>query len=112
MKIPGTKKKTWDKTSIEWKFEWNHCEGDTLDTLIDNDLPLKRTKQQIINDPSPELPNYIKPLYPINKKKLKRQIEAGKFKKFLQMLTALQVNISFCDALEKMHVYAKFMNNF
>lgn len=36
-------------------------------------------------------------------------MEVGKFKKFIEMLTSLQVNIPFCDALEQMLVYAKFM---
>lgn len=38
-------------------------------------------------------------------------MEVGKFKKFMEMLTTLQFNIPFCDALEKMHVYAKFMKD-
>ncbi|XP_050875912.1 uncharacterized protein LOC127079571 [Lathyrus oleraceus] len=43
------------------------------------------------------------------KKKSKREMEVRQFKKFMEMLTMLQVNIPFCDALEQMHVYAKFM---
>lgn len=35
-------------------------------------------------------------------------MEVGQFKKFMKMLTALQVNIPFCD-VEQMPVYAKFM---
>lgn len=36
-------------------------------------------------------------------------MEVGQFKNFMEMLTALQVNIPFCDAFEQMLVYAKFM---
>lgn len=33
----------------------------------------------------------------------------GQFKSFMEMLTALQVNVLFCDALEQMPVHVKFM---
>ena len=36
-------------------------------------------------------------------------MEVGQFKKFMEMLTALQVNIPFCDALEQIPLYIKFM---
>ncbi|XP_050895182.1 uncharacterized protein LOC127101782 [Lathyrus oleraceus] len=36
-------------------------------------------------------------------------MEVGQFTKFMEILTVLQVNIPFCDALEQMSVYAKFM---
>ena len=36
-------------------------------------------------------------------------MEVGQFKKFMEMLTTLQVNIPFYDALEQILVYAKFM---
>lgn len=36
-------------------------------------------------------------------------MEVGKFKTFMEMLIALQINIPFCDALEEMSIYAKFM---
>lgn len=45
----------------------------------------------------------------MNKKKPKRELEVGHLKKFMEMLTALQVNIPFCDALEQIPGYAKFM---
>lgn len=41
----------------------------------------------------------------------KKDEKEGKFKKFLEMLTQLQVNISFREALEKMSVYAKFVKD-
>ncbi|XP_050890825.1 uncharacterized protein LOC127096274 [Lathyrus oleraceus] len=93
-----------DEVSDETLKKW-----ETLDKLIDKDSPFQRTKNQIINEPNPPLPDYIKPPYPSNKKKPKREIEVGQFKKFMEMLTTLQVNIPFCDALEKMSVYAKFV---
>lgn len=83
--------------------------GETLDKFIDKDSPFRRTKQQITNEPTPDLPDYIKQRYPYIKKKLKREIEVGQFKKFMKMLTVLQVNIMFCDAQEQIPVYAKFM---
>lgn len=72
---------------------------ETLEKFIDKDSPFRRTKK-IINEPNPYLPNYIKPHYPIIKKKLKREMEMRLFKKFMEMLTMLQVNILFYDALE------------
>ncbi|XP_050876135.1 uncharacterized protein LOC127079810 [Lathyrus oleraceus] len=45
---------------------------------------------QNLNDPNPELPDYIKPLYPIIKKKLIHEEEARMFAKFKEMLTTLQ----------------------
>lgn len=66
-------------------------------------------KNQILNEPNPSLPDYIKLMYPLNKKNPKREMEVEKFKRFMEMLTTLQVNIPFCDALAKMFVYAKFM---
>lgn len=83
--------------------------GETLHKFIDKDSPFRRTKKQIINEPNPDLPDYIKPPYPLIKKKPNRKLEVGKFKKFMEILTALQVNIPFCDALEQMPVYVKFI---
>lgn len=87
----------------------NYERGEPLDKLIDKDSPFRRTKNQIINEPNPHFPDYIKPPYPLSKKKSKRELEVGQFKKFMEMLIALQVNIPFCDALEQMSIYAKFM---
>lgn len=36
-------------------------------------------------------------------------MEVWQFKKFMEMLIALQLNILFCDALEQIPIYAKFM---
>lgn len=54
--------------------------GDKLDKFIDKDSPFRRTKQQIINEPNPDLPNYIKPPNPFIKKKPKREMEVGSLK--------------------------------
>ncbi|XP_050875549.1 uncharacterized protein LOC127079170 [Lathyrus oleraceus] len=64
--------------------------GFTLDQLIDKNPPWRRTKKQILNDPNPEFPYYIKPPYPIIKKKLDQDDEAGMFVKFKEMLAKLQ----------------------
>lgn len=36
-------------------------------------------------------------------------MEMGKYKKFMEMFTKLQVSNPFCESLEKMLVYANFM---
>lgn len=33
----------------------------------------------------------------------------GQLKKFMEMLTKIQVNVPLCEALEQMPIYAKFM---
>ncbi|XP_058754783.1 uncharacterized protein LOC131627943 [Vicia villosa] len=83
--------------------------GYTFDRFIDNNSPFRRTKEEILNERNPELPNYIKPPYPILKKTHKKEIKRNKFKKFMDMLKKIQVNIPFCEALEKIPIYAKFM---
>ncbi|XP_050920394.1 uncharacterized protein LOC127138032 [Lathyrus oleraceus] len=93
-----------DEVSNETLEKW-----ETLVKLIDKDSPFRRSKNQILNEPNPHLSDYIRPPYHLNKKKPKIKMEVGKFKKFMEMLTALQVNIPFCDALKKILVYAKFM---
>lgn len=84
-------------------------EGETLDKFINKDSPFRRIKSQILNESNPHLPDYIKPSYPLNKKNPKIEVEVGMFKKFMEMLTVLQVNIPFCDAFEQISVYTKFM---
>lgn len=49
--------------------------GDTLDKLIDKNSPLRRTKNQILNEPNHDLSYYVKPPYPILKKKPKKKME-------------------------------------
>ncbi|XP_050908489.1 uncharacterized protein LOC127122147 [Lathyrus oleraceus] len=41
----------------------------TIDKIIDENSPWRRTKKLILNEPNPYLSNYIKPLYSIIKKK-------------------------------------------
>lgn len=57
----------------------------TLDQLIDKNSPLRRAKKQVLSDPNPEWPDYIKPLYHITKTKLVHENEAGMFEKFKEM---------------------------
>lgn len=45
------------------------------------------TKNKILNEPNPPLPDYKKPRYPIIKKKVVHEDEAGIFQKFKQVLT-------------------------
>lgn len=82
--------------------------GETLDKFTNKDSPFRRTKNQNLNEPNPPLLDYTKPSYPLNKKKPRREMEVGQFKKFMEIFTVLQVNISFCEAWEQMPVYAKF----
>lgn len=70
-----------------------------------NDIPLTK----ILNEPKPELPNYIKQPYLNLKKKPKKEKEMFQFKKFMNMLNKIHVNIPFCEALEQIPVYAKLM---
>lgn len=51
--------------------------GETLDKFIDKDSSFRRTKNQIINEPTPLLSDYIKPPYPLSKKRPKREMEVG-----------------------------------
>lgn len=50
--------------------------GATIDQLIDKNSPWRRTKKHILNDSNPNLPDYLKTLYPIIKKKSVHEDEA------------------------------------
>lgn len=63
-----------------------------------------------MSEPNPELSDYIKPLYPIIKKKLVQDDEAGMFAKFKEILATLQVHISFHEILELIPKFIKFMH--
>lgn len=63
-----------------------------------------------MSDPNPESPDYIKPPYPIIKKKLVHKDEEGMLEKFKEMLTTLQVSISFYEILELIPKFDKFMH--
>lgn len=105
------------KKEVEGKLEGEKSEeigdeevrGDTIDKFIYKNSPLKRTKKQILNEPNPELLDYITPSYPILKMKPKLEMKVDQFKKFMDILTKIQVNIPFVEALEYMLVYVKFM---
>ena len=43
------------------------------------------------------------------KKIPKKEKKVDQFKKFMEMLNEIHVNIPFCEALEQIYVYAKFM---
>ncbi|XP_050892563.1 uncharacterized protein LOC127098101 [Lathyrus oleraceus] len=64
--------------------------GVTIEQLKDKISPWRRTKKKILNDLNPELSYYIKPPYPIIKKKPVHENEAGLFAKFKEMLITLQ----------------------
>ncbi|XP_050909913.1 uncharacterized protein LOC127123760 [Lathyrus oleraceus] len=83
--------------------------GVTFDQLIDENRPWRRTKKQILTEPNPSLPDYIKPSFPIIKKKPIQEDEAVVFPKFKEMLTTPQVSISFHEILELMPKSVKFM---
>jgi hypothetical protein len=51
----------------------------------------------------------VKLPYPHIRKKKER--EEGQFKRFVELLGNLQINVPFNEALEQMPVYAKFMKD-
>ncbi|XP_050910031.1 uncharacterized protein LOC127123897 [Lathyrus oleraceus] len=59
--------------------------GVIIDQLIDKNSPWKRTKKKILN-----LPDYIKPPYPIIQKKLVHEDGTIMFEKFKEVLTQLR----------------------
>lgn len=63
-----------------------------------------------MNDPNPDLPDYVKPPYSFIKKKPPYEDEAGLYTRFSEILTKLQVNISFHEVLEVMSKFSKFMS--
>lgn len=82
--------------------------GVIIEKLIDKNSHWRRTKKQIMNDPNPKLPDYVKLTYPIIKKPLQED-EAWLFVRFKEMLIEVKVSISFREVLELMHKFAKFM---
>ena len=64
----------------------------TIDQLIDKNSHYRRTEKQILTEPNPSLPDYIKPSFPIIKKKPIQEDEAVVFPKFKEMLTTPQAN--------------------
>jgi len=84
-------------------------EGEKSEKLIDEDSILRKSKSQIVKDgDKPQVvPSYVKLPYPHLAKKNKK--EESQFKKFMELFSQLQVNIPFSEALDQMHVYAKFM---
>lgn len=62
-----------------------------------------------MNESNLKLPDYIKPSYSFLKKRPKKEKEVSPFKKSIEILNKILVNIPFCEALELMHVYAKFI---
>lgn len=85
--------------------------GHTLNQFIDRYSPLRKTKDQILDNLKPPLPDYVKPPYHVVKKKQKHDMKIGQYKKFMEMLRKIQVNISLWDAHEQMSTYAKFMKD-
>lgn len=83
--------------------------GVTIEQLIDKNSHWRRNKKQILNDPNLKLHDYIKPHYPIIKKKPLQEDEAGLFTKFKEMMTTLQVSILFHEVMERMPKFYKFM---
>lgn len=64
----------------------------TIEKFIDKNSTWRRTKKKILNDPNPELPDYVKPPYPFIKKKPLQGDKSGLFTRFKEMLTKLQVS--------------------
>lgn len=63
--------------------------GVTLDHFFDKKSTWRRMKKQILTEPNPHLPDYIKPPFPIIKNKLVQEDEAMGFAKFNEMLEIL-----------------------
>ncbi|XP_050889027.1 uncharacterized protein LOC127094210 [Lathyrus oleraceus] len=79
--------------------------GVTIEQLIDKKSPWRRTKKQILNDHNPELPNCVKPPYPLIKKRPLQEDEAWLFTGFKEMLTKLQELLTVIkQKLDKEHV--------
>ena len=114
-KLKRLKREKFEEKDGEIEKEESGNQGDeeergvTLDYFIDKNSPWKRTKDQIMNEPNPTLPDYIKPPYPIIKKKLVQEDEAWMFEKFKDMLKQLQVSLSLHEILELIPKFAKFM---
>lgn len=83
--------------------------GVTIEQLMDENSPWRRTKKQTLNNPNLDLPDYIKLSYPIIKKKPLQEDEAWLFARFKEMLAKLQVSIYFHEVLELMPKFSKFM---
>lgn len=62
-----------------------------------------------MNEPNPPLSDYIKPLFSLIKKKRIHKDDTGMFEKFKEVLTQLQVSISFHETLELISKFSKFM---
>lgn len=79
----------------EIKKEENRNQGDeenkgvTLDYFIGKNSPWKRTKDQMLNEQNPPLPDYLKLPYPIIKRKPVNEDEARMFENFKYMLKQL-----------------------
>lgn len=84
----------------------------TIGQLIDKNSPWRRTKKKILNEPNPELSDYIKPPYPIIKKKPLQEDDTRLFSRFNEMLTKLEVSIYFHEVLELIPKFSKFMKAF
>jgi hypothetical protein len=68
--------------------------------LIDEESILRKTKSQLLEEGGKRqvVPSYVKLPYPYLEKK--KEKEAGQFKKFMELLSQLQVNIPFSEAIE------------
>lgn len=106
-------KKTIQEGMIEREEKENQGDEEeievTLDHLVNKNYPWRRTKKQILTKPNPLLQGYIKPPFPIIKKKLVQEVEVAMFASFKKMLAILQVNISFHEILELMFKFVMFM---
>lgn len=88
------------KGQKSYKISVEEIRGYTLDQFIDKNPLFKIMKKQILTKPNNELPYYIKPPYLILKRKQKKEMQVGQFKKLMEMLNKIWVNIPFCEALE------------
>ncbi|KAK2436917.1 hypothetical protein QL285_021877 [Trifolium repens] len=103
-RVEGEKSENGKKENTEGEVE-------KREKLIDTDSILRKSKAQLLKEHGKEqvIPSYVKLPYPHIRKKKER--EEGQFKRFVELLGNLQINVPFSEALEQMPVYAKFMKD-
>ena len=77
----------------------------------DRNSPLKKIKKQILKEPNPELPYYVKPPYPILKKKLNNEKEDGHLNLSMENVNKHEVIAPCGKVVEKTLVYAQLFKS-
>lgn len=72
------------------------------------------SREHVIDMPEPVVPKAMAPLprpNPPYPQQLEKQKKDHQFKKFIDMMKSLTINVSLVEALEKMQGYTKFMKD-